>query len=129
MKILLIEDEFFIRDLYKRQLNLAGFQTETASDGKEANSLLASQKFDLILLDIMLPDTNGLEVLKFMKGETPNKDSMVIILSNLGQDVVVQEGLKLGAKSYLIKASMTPNEMVVQVKNILEGKPATLPQS
>lgn len=121
-KVLLIEDEDFIRDLYKRQLDLNGFQTDTAANGKEGIALLGTNSYEVLLLDIMLPDTNGLEILKLVKSNPKNDKATVVLLSNLGQDVVVQEGFRLGAEGYLIKASLTPNQVVEEIKNILINK-------
>lgn len=122
IRILLIEDEDFIRDLYKRQLDLAGFSTDIAANGKQGLSALQQNDYDMLLLDIMLPDTNGLEVLKFVKSQERTKNTLVVMLTNLGQDAIIQEGFKLGAEGYLIKASLTPNQVVQEIKNILKSK-------
>lgn len=123
-KLLLIEDEDFIRDLYKRQLDLSGFETDTAANGKEGMTLISKNSYDMLLLDIMLPDTNGLEILKFVKTNSKNKDATVVMLTNLGQDAIIEEGFKLGAEGYLIKASLTPNQVVEEIKNIMKNKQA-----
>lgn len=124
-KLLLIEDEDFIRDLYKRQLDLNGFQTDTAANGKEGILLLTNNTYDLLLLDIMLPDTNGLEILRSVRSNPKNGKAMVVLLSNLGQDPIIQEGFKLGADGYIIKASLTPNQVVEEIKNIMQKKVKT----
>ena|SRR3990167_11381664 len=120
-KILLVEDEVFIRDLYVRQLTKASFQVKTASDGQTAINLLKSEVFDLLLLDIMLPGMNGLQVLREFKTQNPNSKMITILLTNLGQEAVIKEGFELGAQAYLIKASYTPDQVVNEVKNALGG--------
>ncbi len=121
-KILLVEDEDFIRELYKRQLDLSGFSTDVAANGKQAMTALSENKYDLLLLDIMLPDTNGLEILKYVKSDNTLKSILVILLTNLGQEAIIQEGFKMGAEGYLIKASLTPNQVIQEIKNILKTK-------
>lgn len=124
IKILLVEDEDYIRDLYKRQLDQAGLQTDAFATGQEGLSAIAANRYDLILLDIMLPDTNGLQILKEVKQNPAAKTTTVVLLTNLGQDVIIKEGFELGAEGYLIKASLTPNQVVQEVKNALAKKQA-----
>lgn len=120
-KILLVEDEDFIRDLYVRQLTKAGFQVKSAVDGQSGLDLLKSETFDLLLLDIMLPRMNGLQLLREFKTQNPNSPMITILLTNLGQEAVIKEGFELGAQAYLIKASYTPDQVVNEVKNALSG--------
>lgn len=122
-KILIIEDEQFIRDIYKRQLEKAGISVDGFGNGTEGLQALSQNKYDIILLDIMLPDLNGLEILKQVKQNPPLKDIPVIMLTNLGQDEVIKEGFALGAQGYFIKASYTPDQIVQEVQNILAKKP------
>ncbi|MBI2600793.1 response regulator [Candidatus Daviesbacteria bacterium] len=123
-KLLLIEDEDFIRDLYVRELVKAGFEVKSAPDGNSGLNILLSEKFDLLLLDIMLPGLNGLQVLKEFKAKNPNSNTIVVLLTNLGQEAVIKEGFELGAQAYLIKGSYTPDQIVNEVKNALNGQPA-----
>lgn len=120
-KILLVEDEDFIRELYVRQLTKEGFQIKSAIDGQSGLNLLNSEPFDLLLLDIMLPGMNGLQLLREFKTKNPNSPMITILLTNLGQETVIKEGFELGAQAYLIKASYTPNQVVQEVKNALFG--------
>lgn len=119
-RILLIEDEDYIRDLYKRQLDLAGFLTDGFADGKSGLSAIQQNVYDLVLLDIMLPGINGLEILKEIKHNVMTKNIPVVLLTNLGQEVIIEEAFKLGAEGYLIKASVTPDQIIQEVKNILQ---------
>lgn len=121
-KILLVEDETFIADLYSYQLTKAGMEVKVANDGLTGLKMLQEQQFDLLLLDIMLPGMNGLELLRDWRSKNPNSKMVVLLLTNLGQDAVIKEGFALGAQGYLIKASYTPEQIVMEVKNALSGK-------
>lgn len=120
-KILLVEDEDFIRELYVRQLTKAGFVVKSAADGQTGLEALKSETFDLLLLDIMLPGMNGLQLLREFKTQNPNSQMMTILLTNLGQEAVIKEGFELGAQAYLIKASYTPDQVVNEVRSALFG--------
>src|SRR3989344_311831 len=120
-KILLVEDEDFIRELYVRQLTKEGFLVKSAPDGQAGLSMLAAETFDLLLLDIMLPGMNGLQLLREFKTKNPKSPMITILLTNLGQEAVIKEGFELGAQAYLIKASYTPDQVVSEVKNALFG--------
>src|SRR3990172_12362609 len=124
-KILLVEDEDFIRDLYVRQLTKAGLAVKSAVDGQSGLAMLKSEPFDLLLLDIMLPGMNGLQVLREFKTQNPQSSMITILLTNLGQEAVIKEGFELGAQAYLIKASYTPDQVVNEVKNALFGSNQT----
>ena len=118
-KILIIEDDFFIRELYERQFEKEGFVIDGALDGPEG--LLKANKVqpDLILLDIMLPKMNGLDLLRTLKSKPETKDIPVILLTNLGQESVIKEGFQLGAEGYLIKSAYTPSQIIEEVKEFM----------
>jgi len=118
-KILIIEDDFFVRDLYDRELTREGFEIETAVDGPEGLLKAVEGEYDLILLDIMLPKMGGLDVLKTLKEKEDVKDIPVVLLTNLGQDSIIREGFSLGAVGYLIKAAYTPSQIIEEVKKFL----------
>ncbi|OIP98432.1 hypothetical protein AUK40_01530 [Candidatus Wirthbacteria bacterium CG2_30_54_11] len=111
-RILIVEDDLFIRELYQKQLEMAGYAVDVAVDGLEGREKVLTNNYSLALLDIMLPRMNGLELLELIKKEPTKKDIPCIILSNLGQDSVVEKGLSLGAINYLVKADITPMEML-----------------
>ncbi len=116
-KILIIEDDRFLRELISRKLSDDGFETVEAVDGEEGIKKVKEEKPDLILLDLILPSIDGFEVLSRIKKDESIKSIPVIILSNLGQKEEVEKGLKLGAVDYLIKAHFTPGEIVSKIKN------------
>lgn len=124
-RLMLVEDEDSIRDLYKRQLEIAGFTVEAFPNGQTALAAVSQNVYDLILLDIMLPDVNGLQILKEVKGNDRTKGTPVLMLTNLGQDITIKEGFTLGAEGYLIKASYTPDQIIEEINNILAKKQAS----
>jgi DNA-binding response OmpR family regulator len=119
--ILLVEDDFFICDLYKIALTNSGYTVDTAKDGEEALQKANAQTYKLILLDIMLPKITGIDVLKSIRSEPAGKsyNTFVIVTSNLGQDSVIQTAMQLGAKKYLIKAQTDINDVVNEVNAVI----------
>ena len=120
-QILLIEDDPFLIDIYTTKLKDSGFSIEVATDGKEGLKKIREKKFDLLVLDIVLPKIDGWEILEKIKNENLKfKNLKIIVLSNLGQKEEVEKGLRLGAEKYLIKAHYAPSEVVEEIKNILK---------
>ena len=119
-RILLVEDELFIRELYERTLSQSGFIISTAVDGLEALEL-AKNKPDLILLDIMLPKMHGIDVLKRLKADQNTKDIPVVLITNLGQESVITEAFSIGAQGYIMKMRLSPYEIVDKVKEFLQN--------
>jgi len=119
-KILLVEDDPFLIDIYTTKLKEAGFSVEVATDGEEGVRKAKEKPPSLIILDIVLPQIDGWEILKKIKEDKNLKPIPVIILSNLGQKNEVERGMKLGAAKYLIKAHYTPSQVVEEIKEILK---------
>lgn len=119
-KILLIEDDTFITDIYITKLKESGFEVILASDGEEALTKARENNPDLVLLDIVLPQLTGFEILKEMREFEHLNSVPIIILSNLGQKKEIEKGFKLGATKYLIKAHFTPSEVIEEIKDILK---------
>lgn len=117
-KILMIEDNIFLRKLYRDKLTRAGFEFIEATNGVEGMNKARSDKPDLIILDLILPGKNGFDVLVEIKDNTKTKKIPVIILSNLGQEMDIKEGLALGAKEYLVKTDVRLSEVVSKVKRL-----------
>jgi DNA-binding response OmpR family regulator len=118
-KILLIEDDSFLIDIYTTKLKESGFSVEVASEGEEAIRKVKEGKFDLVLLDIVLPKVDGWDILRQIKAESKLDDLKVVIISNLSQKEEVEKGMNLGAEKYLIKAHYTPSEVVREIKEVL----------
>jgi DNA-binding response OmpR family regulator len=117
--ILLIEDDPFLIEIYATKLKEAGYSVKTAEDGDEGLRAIKEKKPDLVLLDVVLPNFNGWEILRKIKKDDNFKNLKVIVLSNLGEKDEVEKGLNLGATKYLVKAHYTPSEVIKEVKKIL----------
>ena len=115
IQILIIEDDYYVRELYERVLTNAGFGVFSAADGQEGYQL-ALKNPDLILLDIMLPGRNGLTVLRQLKDADQTKDIPVIILTNLGQQNTIKEAMESGAAEYLLKPEVDPYELAQRMQ-------------
>ena len=118
-KILLVEDDPFLVDIYSKKLQQVGFEVICANSGGKALELFAGDVFDLVLLDLVMPDIDGWKILSEIKKPLANK-TKVIIFSNLGQKIEVERGLQMGADKYLIKANYTPSEVVEEVRKIFD---------
>jgi len=118
--ILLVEDDPFLTDIYKTKLEELGYSVDLAFDGEEAMRKIKEKVPDLVLLDIVLPNLDGWEILRKIRKEEGLKDLKVVILSNLGQMKEVEKGLNLGAIKYLIKARHSPSEIAAEIKKILK---------
>lgn len=121
IKLLLIEDDNFLRDLITRKIIKEGFQVVGAVDGEEALKKASEENPDLILLDLILPSMDGFEVLRRLKQKPETEKIPVIVLSNLGQKEDVERAKALGAVDYLIKAHFTPAEIISKIKEILNN--------
>jgi len=117
--ILLVEDDPFMVEIYSIKLKEMGFSVKPALDGQEALKKLEEDMPDLVLLDIVLPNMDGWELLKRIKKEERFKDLKVDLLSNLGQKPEIEKGMELGAVKYIIKAHHTPSEVAAQIKELL----------
>lgn len=120
-KILIVEDDQYIRELYVEILEEEGFYVEHASDGETGYQKIFHGGYDLVLLDIMLPKMDGLMILDKIKNETPpiNRNRAIIVLSNLGQETTIAKAMKLGAQGYMIKSDFTPAQVINKVKEYL----------
>ncbi|MDD5568966.1 MAG: response regulator [Candidatus Pacebacteria bacterium] len=118
-KILIIEDDKFLRELMVRKLLSMDFEIVSAVDGEDGLTKIKSETPDLVLLDLILPGINGFEVLEKAKKDPATAKVPIIILSNLGQSEDIEKGMKLGAKDFLVKAHFTPQEIANKLKLIL----------
>jgi len=119
-KILIIEDDKFLRELIGQKLIKEGYDIVEAVDGEKGIKSAKDEKPDLILLDLILPGMDGFEVLTKIKEDARVAQIPVIILSNLGQKDDIEKGLKMGAVDYLIKAHFTPGEIIDKIKVVLK---------
>jgi DNA-binding response OmpR family regulator len=125
-KLLVVEDDPFLSDIYNMKLKQAGFDIDLAMTGEECMQKLAVNKYDLMVLDIVLPQLDGWEILSRIKEMRRQKkdpalnDLKIIILSNLGQKEEIRKGLDLGADGFMIKAHFTPSEVAEEINKALQ---------
>ena len=122
-KILHIEDEVDIRVIYAEMLRNSGFEVEEVGDGEAGLEKLRNTNWDLAFLDIMLPKKDGLEVLENILSDPVLKSRPVILLSNLERESIVKKCLKLGARDYLIKSNINPEQVVETARKYLTTDP------
>lgn len=111
-RVLNIEDEHFISELYDRALTKAGYAVTTIADGQQGLAAARENTFDIILLDIMIPQLLGVDILAQLRKEVPDLKAKIIITTNLEQDDKTREAIEQQADGYLIKAEITPRELV-----------------
>ncbi len=122
-RILIVEDDEFLRDFYNELLITEGYTVDTASDGQMGEDKIRLGSWDLIMLDIMLPKKDGLTILQDLKNEGGiKKFGNVIVLTNLGSDTVINQAFSLGAEGYLIKSSMDPEQVLNEIRSFLNKK-------
>lgn len=121
-KILIVEDDLYINKMYQLKLNLEGYDVEIAENGKIGVEKAKSFKPDIMLLDILMPEMDGFEVLQKVKADADTKNIPVLIMSNLGQEDHIQKGKELGAVGYIVKTQYTPAKVVETIKEVLEKK-------
>ena len=117
-KILIIEDEKFLLEMYQSRFEKDGYQVLTAMSGEKGLKLAQKEKPDLIVLDILMPGMDGYEVIKKIRGDAQIKEIPILVLSNLGQEEEIKRGLELGANDYIVKTDLTPSELIDKVKSM-----------
>ena len=119
-RILIVEDDQFLREFYQELLTAQGYIVDVASEGETALQKIQSEIFDLILLDIMMPKKDGLTVLSELKAKGGiAQTSRIVMLTNLGQDTVIKQCFDLGASGYLIKSALNPDQVLVEIQAFL----------
>lgn len=117
--VLIIEDEPGFRKIYKDFLESEGYGVLEAEDGQKGLDMIRTSKPDLVLLDIVLPQISGFDVLKSIRSDTATKDLPVIIFSVLGERDTVRKGLELGANDFAVKGFYSPGEMLSKIRGLL----------
>lgn len=119
-KILVVEDELFLRDLYVQILKDAGYTIDQAADGDEALQKMLVGGYDLVLLDIVLPKRDGIQILKELQKTPPQKPNLaIVVMSNIDKEATIAQGVELGIKGHIIKSDYTPDQLIAEVKRIL----------
>ncbi len=112
-KILVIEDEHFISELYVRALTRAGYDVTVEVDGQRGMDLAKTDRFDIVLLDLMIPTITGIDVLRQLRAPgAPPLKAKIVITTNLEQREEVRADIERQADAYLVKAEITPRELV-----------------
>jgi len=118
-RILLVEDDPFLIEIYTAKFKESGFSVEVVTSGDMVLAKMKETNPDVVLLDVVLPNMDGWEILRAIKKNPWFKNIKVVILSNLGEKEDVEKGLKIGADKYLIKSHYTPSEIIEEVKRIV----------
>jgi len=128
-KILVVDDDPTLCELYQEVLATAGYQIEFAVDGEEGLQKIRAGGYDLVLLDIMMPKLDGLGVLTKLQTEQPKlaKMPVIIVWTNLSHDLAIKEAMQKGATDVLVKADLAPNQVIAMVQKYLPPAPAPQP--
>ncbi len=119
-KILIIDDDEFLLDMYSTKFREQGFETEVAFSGGDGMDKIRNGFMpDVILVDLVMPNMDGFEFLREIKSKNLADKSKIIILTNLGQESDIKKGLSLGADDYVIKAHFTPSEIINKIRALL----------
>ena len=122
IKILLIEDEEMLANMYEVKFKNEGFELIKALDGSTGLEMAKTVKPDFILLDVIMPKMDGFSVLRALREDAKTKDLPVMLLTNLGQDEDVKKGKELGVVGYLVKANVTTDEIVSVLKQAVKNQ-------
>lgn len=118
-KVAIIEDDITISQMYRFKFEAEGYQVETASNGKLGLALAEDMKPDIILLDLMMPEMNGDEMLKKLRATTWGKNMKVVVLTNMGEQEIPEGVKQMGVVAVILKADMTPRQVAELVKQQL----------
>jgi DNA-binding response OmpR family regulator len=119
IKIALIEDDMAIVQMYRMKFEHEGYEVETAADGGGGLELISTFKPDVVLLDLMMPNMNGLDMLKQLRSQANGRDAKVIVLTNMGDTETATRVYKMAADDYIVKAEMTPKQVTERVQALL----------
>jgi DNA-binding response OmpR family regulator len=123
-KMLIVEDDQLVGNIYRHKFQVEGFQVEIAADGEAGVKAVSSFQPDIVILDLMLPRLNGVEVLRKIRASPQFQNLPVLVLSNAYLSSLVQEAWKAGANNCLIKASCTPKQLIEVVHKTLSATEA-----
>jgi DNA-binding response OmpR family regulator len=126
--LLIVEDELEIAELIEFHARRDGFETKIAHSGKTALEIITRDQPDLVVLDLMLPDVDGLEVLRRVRRMKNNSDTPILIVSAKGDETEVVAGIELGADDYVTKP-FSPRILMARIKNILRRNDPQVEQS
>lgn len=119
-KIAIIEDDAAIHQMYRMKFETEGFDVQLAGDGRSGVDLIKKFRPDIVLLDLQMPEVDGVEALREIRKNDWGKNLPIIILTNLGEEESPPEIKELGVSGYIVKADLTPRQVVARVKEVLE---------
>src|SRR5579862_6425022 len=122
-RILIVEDDALVADVYSEKLRTEGLVVDVAADGKTGLEMFRNQKVDLVLLDLLLPGIDGVELLKQIRSEFTASEVPVLLFTNAYLGGVIQQAWEAGANQVIPKAGIKPNMLVQMVKNALDNPP------
>ncbi len=120
-KVAIIEDDMAISQMYRLKFETEGYEVQTADNGRLGLELVEEFKPDIILLDLMMPEMTGDEMLADLRKKPWGKDVTVIILTNMGEEEAPKSLKALGVHSFIVKAEMTPRQVAERVKLALQS--------
>ena len=120
-RILIIEDDPLMSRMYQKIFTFEGYEVDLADNGADGLEKVRSQKPNLILLDIMMPEMDGFAVLHELKKDPDTKDCEVIMLTNLSDNDAYRKAVQLGANGFLIKIETPPEKLIEEVEKHLHG--------
>ena len=120
-KILIVEDDQFLREFYQELLSGEGYMVDIAEDGEIAQTKIKAGGYKLVLLDIMLPKKDGVQILEDLKQNPVSNLGQIIVLTNLGQDEIIKKCFELGASGYMIKSALNPEQVLEEIRNYLKA--------
>jgi two-component system response regulator MprA len=121
-KVAIIEDDMAIVQMYRTKFENEGYEVATAPDGAAGLDLIDTFQPDIILLDLMMPNMNGLDMLKQLRSQAAGRDAKVVVLTNMGDTETATKVYKMAADDYIVKAEMTPKQFADRVKALLDKK-------
>ncbi|MBI3983979.1 response regulator [Candidatus Microgenomates bacterium] len=118
-KIAIVEDDVAIVQMYRMKFEAEGYTVQTAGSGKEGLAMIESFSPDIILLDLMMPEMGGADMLEELRKQPWGKKTKVIILTNMGESEAPAKVRQLGVEDFIVKADMTPKQVADKVKSLL----------
>ncbi len=120
-RVLIVEDDQFLREFYQELLESEGMVVDVAPEGETAFNKIHEGGYDLILLDIMLPKKDGLQILREIKVNPAVKaNGPIVVLTNIGQDAIIKNCFEAGAAGYMIKSALNPDQVLQEIHNYLQ---------
>jgi len=122
IKVLLVEDDSMIVQMYKTRMDSEGWEVFFTDRGSEAMKIAKEEKPDIILLDIILPEVDGFTILKDLKADPATKKILVLMLTNLGQESDQNKGKEMGVDGYFIKSQHTPGDVITKIESLISPR-------